>query len=121
MLHSCELSKICRCSLGALDSGQLWAVASLLPHSALRHCVIVHSHNTPTPQVVTPWEVAGGADGGIDYDKLVRDVSRGRLMVVPRTAACKGPPPLGCSTRPAQQAACAGAAWPAATLRQQGL
>ena len=24
-------------------------------------------------QVVTPWEVAGGADGGIDYAKLVRD------------------------------------------------
>jgi len=26
-------------------------------------------------QVVTPWDVSGGTDGKIDYDKLTRDVS----------------------------------------------
>lgn len=28
---------------------------------------------TEGEQLVTPWDVAGGADGKIDYDKLVRD------------------------------------------------
>lgn len=26
-------------------------------------------------QVVTPWDVSGGTDGKIDYDKLIREVS----------------------------------------------
>ena len=26
-------------------------------------------------QVVTPWDVSGGTDGKIDYDKLTREVS----------------------------------------------
>jgi hypothetical protein len=26
-------------------------------------------------QVITPWDVKGGSDGKIDYDKLSRDVS----------------------------------------------
>ena len=25
-------------------------------------------------QVVTPWDVSGGTDGKIDYDKLIREV-----------------------------------------------
>jgi hypothetical protein len=27
-------------------------------------------------QVITPWDVSGGADGKVDYDKLIREVSR---------------------------------------------
>eukprot|EP00958_Prasinococcus_capsulatus_P021974 scaffold3051_cov419-Prasinococcus_capsulatus_cf.AAC.5 len=27
----------------------------------------------PAEQIVTPWDVAGGSEGGIDYDRLVQD------------------------------------------------
>ncbi len=27
-------------------------------------------------QVITPWDVSGGADGKVDYEKLIREVSR---------------------------------------------
>ena len=30
----------------------------------------------PLVQEITPWEVKGGADGKIDYEKLSRDVSQ---------------------------------------------
>jgi len=30
---------------------------------------------SPRPQVITPWDVSGGADGKVDYDKIVNDVS----------------------------------------------
>lgn len=26
-------------------------------------------------QVITPWDVSGGSDGKIDYDKLIREVT----------------------------------------------
>lgn len=29
----------------------------------------------PPLQVITPWDVSGGADGKVDYDKLIREVS----------------------------------------------
>ena len=31
--------------------------------------------NSNLQQVVTPWDVSGGTDGKIDYDKLTREVS----------------------------------------------
>ena len=31
-------------------------------------------------QVVTPWDVSGGKDGKIDYDKLVNEVSHAHIV-----------------------------------------
>lgn len=33
-------------------------------------------------QVVTPWDVSGGTDGKIDYDKLIREVPDGQPCCV---------------------------------------
>lgn len=32
-------------------------------------------HPSALLQVITPWDVAGGADGKVDYNKIVSDVS----------------------------------------------
>lgn len=42
---------------------------SILPHSA-----------QPCTQVITPWDVTGGSDGKIDYNKLVAQVGAGSFF-----------------------------------------
>lgn len=47
--------------------------------------------------MITPWDVSGGADGKVDYEKLVRDVSEGKGQTVWMAAGqsqvkrCSGP------------------------------
>jgi hypothetical protein len=52
-----------------------------------------HTHTRVRTQVITPWDVSGGADGKVDYDKLIREVSGGEAG--------------GCVSVPLTQAACA--------------
>ncbi len=51
---------------------QSWPARGLRKH--ITSCKRMHSRSIYA-QVVTPWDVAGGTDGKIDYGKLIADVS----------------------------------------------
>ena len=39
-------------------------------------------------QVITPWDVTGGTDGKIDYDKLIREVHAVSALMACMLSSC---------------------------------
>lgn len=73
------------------DASPVWTTGAAATAAATA-CRLPSNRPAPpiaAPQVVTPWDVAGGADGKIDYNKLVEQV--GAAGGVPVTAAIAHP------------------------------
>ena len=68
------------------------AAAAAAPSHLLLHL--------PAHQVVTPWDVTGGADGKIDYNKLVEQVGCMLQLVLPPSS------PFGCNAVHSQSPRC---------------
>lgn len=86
-LVPCSKGQVLACPPAWRIAAAATAAAAASPPPPLSRC-LPRLRLDLTAQVVTPWDVAGGADGKIDYNKLVEQVGGASGPQAARLGAC---------------------------------